>query len=200
MGLNKNSKNDLEGFKAYILIERNFSEHTAKAYCADVLDFLLWLDELSCEDVTFSKIREYLQIGYAYDTEQIIFRHHQPESQEYKHDSADTEIHEIFHDDIAGIFCPCKACFDHGETALHEEYKSCTNQKPYTDGKGIGFFDSLFDSRINHNGIHKFSPFFFLFLFSHGERCSNSTLHSQHFTLNIKLQRESRHKTDKASI
>lgn len=60
MGLNKNSKNNLEGFKAYILVERNFSQHTAKAYCADVLDFLIWLDEETCEDVSFQKIREYL--------------------------------------------------------------------------------------------------------------------------------------------
>ena len=60
MALNKISKNDLEGFKAYILIERNFSEHTAKAYCADVLDFLIWLDEESCEEVSFQKIRDYL--------------------------------------------------------------------------------------------------------------------------------------------
>lgn len=60
MALNKNSKNDLEGFKAYILIERNFSEHTAKAYCTDVLDFLIWLDEDSCEEVSFQKIRDYL--------------------------------------------------------------------------------------------------------------------------------------------
>lgn len=60
MGLNKNSKIDLEGFKAYILVEKNFSQHTAKAYCADVLDFLIWLDDENCEDVSFSKIREYL--------------------------------------------------------------------------------------------------------------------------------------------
>ena len=60
MGLNKNSKSDLEGFKSYILVERNFSKHTAKAYCTDVLDFLIWLDDTDCEDVTFSKIREYL--------------------------------------------------------------------------------------------------------------------------------------------
>ena len=60
MGLNKNSKNDLEGFKAYILVERNFSKHTAKAYYTDVLDFLIWLDETSCEEVNFSKVREYL--------------------------------------------------------------------------------------------------------------------------------------------
>ncbi len=60
MGLSENSKNNLEGFKSYILIERNFSQHTAKAYSTDVLDFLLWLGDTSCEEVTFSKVREYL--------------------------------------------------------------------------------------------------------------------------------------------
>lgn len=60
MGLSENSKNNLEGFRAYILVERNFSKHTAKAYCTDVLDFLLWLGDTSCEDVSFSKVREYL--------------------------------------------------------------------------------------------------------------------------------------------
>lgn len=60
MGLNHNSKNQLEGFKIYILVERNFSEHTAKAYCTDVLDFLLWLDEENSSDVNYPKIREYL--------------------------------------------------------------------------------------------------------------------------------------------
>lgn len=60
MGLNINSKDDLEGFRAYLLVEKNFSKHTAKAYCADVLDFLLWLGEESCESVTFPKVREYL--------------------------------------------------------------------------------------------------------------------------------------------
>lgn len=60
MGLSENSKNNLEGFKSYILIERNFSKHTARAYCTDVLDFLIWLGEGSCEEVSFSKVREYL--------------------------------------------------------------------------------------------------------------------------------------------
>lgn len=60
MGLNSSSKQDLEDFKSYIIVEKNFSKHTAKAYCADVLDFLLWMGEESCEDVNFSKIREYL--------------------------------------------------------------------------------------------------------------------------------------------
>ena len=60
MGLNSNSKQDLEDFKSYILIEKNFSEHTAKAYCSDVLGFILWMGDESCEGVNFSKVREYL--------------------------------------------------------------------------------------------------------------------------------------------
>lgn len=60
MGLNSDSKQDLEDFKSYIIAEKNFSEHTAKAYCSDILSFLIWMDEQSCEDVNFSKVREYL--------------------------------------------------------------------------------------------------------------------------------------------
>lgn len=60
MGLNSDSKQDLEDFKSYIIAEKNFSEHTAKAYCSDILSFLIWMDEQSCENVNFSKVREYL--------------------------------------------------------------------------------------------------------------------------------------------
>ena len=59
-GLNSSSKNNLEDFRTYILVERNFSKHTAKAYCSDILDYLLWLGDTQCEDVNFSKVREYL--------------------------------------------------------------------------------------------------------------------------------------------
>ena len=60
MGLNSSSKHDLEDFRTYILVERNFSKHTAKAYCSDVLDFLLWIGDIEACEVTFSKVREYL--------------------------------------------------------------------------------------------------------------------------------------------
>lgn len=60
MTVNANSKQDLEDFKSYIIAEKNFSNHTAKAYCSDILSFLIWMDEQSCEDVNFSKIRDYL--------------------------------------------------------------------------------------------------------------------------------------------
>lgn len=67
MALNKNSKNDLESFRAYLLGERNFSEHTAKAYNSDILDFLIWLDETPCENVDFQKLREYLVFIQKFD-------------------------------------------------------------------------------------------------------------------------------------
>ena len=60
MGINKNSKQDLEDFKSYIIAEKNFSKHTAKAYCSDILSFLVWMDDECCEDVNFSKIRDYI--------------------------------------------------------------------------------------------------------------------------------------------
>ena len=63
MSLNANSKQDLEEFKSYIIVEKNFSKHTAKAYCSDILSFLVWMDETSCEDVNFSKVREYLHLS-----------------------------------------------------------------------------------------------------------------------------------------
>ncbi len=60
MALNVKSKQNLEDFKSYILVEKNFSKHTAKAYYADILSFLIWLDNQDCETVNFSKVREYL--------------------------------------------------------------------------------------------------------------------------------------------
>lgn len=60
MVLNRNSKQDLEDFKTYILVEKNFSKHTAKAYYSDILSYLIWLDSDECEGVNFAKVREYL--------------------------------------------------------------------------------------------------------------------------------------------
>lgn len=67
MGLNAISKKDLENFKGYILVEKNFSQHTARAYCADVLSYLIWLGDDCCENVDFSKVREYLHFMRKYD-------------------------------------------------------------------------------------------------------------------------------------
>ena len=60
MAINSDSKQDLEDFKSYIIAEKNFSENTAKAYVSDILSFLVWIDDESCENITFPKIRDYM--------------------------------------------------------------------------------------------------------------------------------------------
>ena len=67
MALNWVSKKDLEDFKAYILVEKNFSEYTAKAYCSDILSYLIWLGDEGCEGADFSKIRDYLHFMQKFD-------------------------------------------------------------------------------------------------------------------------------------
>ena len=61
------NKDILEQFRAYIIVEKNFSEHTAKAYVSDVLSFLIWLGEVSLEKVDYALIREYLSFIHKFD-------------------------------------------------------------------------------------------------------------------------------------
>lgn len=61
------NKSVLEQFRAYIIVEKNFSEHTAKGYASDVLSFLIWLEEIGVEEVDFNKIREYLRFIHKYN-------------------------------------------------------------------------------------------------------------------------------------
>lgn len=58
--MNTTEKEYIEGFKTYLSVEKNFSEHTVDAYCSDILSFILWLNDISCIDVDFNKLREYL--------------------------------------------------------------------------------------------------------------------------------------------
>lgn len=67
MSLNLKSKKDLEDFRAYILVEKNFSPHTAKAYYTDILAYLIWLDNEECEQVTLAKMKEYLHYISVYN-------------------------------------------------------------------------------------------------------------------------------------
>lgn len=67
MSLDKLSKKYLEDFKSYLIIEKNFSKHTTKAYYSDLLGYLLWLDELSCTNVNYSKVRDYLHFIQKFD-------------------------------------------------------------------------------------------------------------------------------------
>ena len=61
------SKEYLEDFDTYLKVERNFSEHTSRAYVSDVLSFLLWLDNIKVEDADFEKLREYIYFIQRFD-------------------------------------------------------------------------------------------------------------------------------------
>ena len=58
--MDSKEKEYIEGFKTYLSVEKNFSEHTLSAYCSDIVSFILWLDGMSCVDADFNKLREYL--------------------------------------------------------------------------------------------------------------------------------------------
>lgn len=58
--MNNQSKQYLQDFKSYLIVEKNFSKHTSKAYCSDILSYLLWLEDFSCLEVSFAKVRDYL--------------------------------------------------------------------------------------------------------------------------------------------
>lgn len=60
-------KEFIEGFKSYLSVEKNFSEHTLNAYCSDIVSFILWLNETSCIDVDFNKLRDYLHFIQRFD-------------------------------------------------------------------------------------------------------------------------------------
>ena len=60
-------KEFIEGFKTYLGVERNFSDHTIKAYCSDIVSYILWLDSANCLEVDFNKLREYLYYIQRFD-------------------------------------------------------------------------------------------------------------------------------------
>jgi len=67
MALLETSKQYLEMFKTYLIVEKNFSKHTLKAYVSDILTFLIWLKDIPCEKVNYTKLREYLYFIQKFD-------------------------------------------------------------------------------------------------------------------------------------
>ena len=65
--MDEKEKEFVEGFKTYLSVEKNFSDHTLSAYCSDIVSFILWLDGTSCTDVDFNKLREYLHFIQRFD-------------------------------------------------------------------------------------------------------------------------------------
>lgn len=58
--MNQVTKQYLNDFKLYIEVERNFSQHTVKAYVSDILGFIIWLNDKNIEETNYKTIKEYL--------------------------------------------------------------------------------------------------------------------------------------------
>jgi len=65
--VNFKEKEYIEGFKNYLSVEKNFSQHTLNAYCSDIVSYILWLNGISCTEVDFNKLREYLHFIQKFD-------------------------------------------------------------------------------------------------------------------------------------
>ena len=65
--MRETEKQYIEDFKTYLSVEKNFSEHTLSAYTSDIVSYILWLDNVSCVNVDFTKLREYLRFIQRYD-------------------------------------------------------------------------------------------------------------------------------------
>lgn len=65
--MQETEKQYIEDFKTYLSVEKNFSEHTLAAYASDIVSFILWLDNVSCINVDFNKLREYLHFIQRFD-------------------------------------------------------------------------------------------------------------------------------------
>ena len=62
--------------------------------------------------------------------EAVAGSEHDAEAHEPENGGSDTEVHEVFHDDVAGIFGPGETGLYHGETGLHEEDQSGADKYP----------------------------------------------------------------------
>ncbi len=75
MGVNKKSQKYLSDFEEYLKGEKNFSIHTIRAYMADVLTFLIWVNEADINEIDTKKFSEYLYfIGQMNYTKTTIAR------------------------------------------------------------------------------------------------------------------------------
>ena len=65
--MKESEKQYLDDFKTYLSVEKNFSDHTLSAYSSDIISYILWLDNASCTEVDFNKLREYLHFIQRFD-------------------------------------------------------------------------------------------------------------------------------------
>ena len=59
------------------------------------------------------------------------------EADSYEGYRSDTEVHKVFHDDVARVLRTGEACLHHREARLHKEHKSYGDHEPYAENRFI---------------------------------------------------------------
>jgi len=78
--------------------------------------------------------------------------HQQAVAQQDEHHRAQAKVHQVFHQDVAGVLGPGKAALHHGKAALHEEDQHGANQKPNAQGNAFQFHCSIAPFSVLHTG------------------------------------------------
>ena len=68
------------------------------------------------------KVSEHLIFRHTDEAKEIVPAVHDAIAQGYEHHGADAEVHQVFHDDVARVLCPCEARLYGGKATLHEEH------------------------------------------------------------------------------
>ena len=74
---------------------------------------------------------EQVEPGLADEAKQV-FTHQQTETDQDEDNCANAEVHQVLHDDIAGVFGSGKTGFHHCKASLHPENQCRADQIPYT--------------------------------------------------------------------
>ena len=82
------------------------------------------------------------------DQTQQVFPQEQIKADQNKYNRTNAEVHQVLHQDVAGILGPGKASLHHGKACLHPENKSRADQKPNAEHCGV---NGTNDTCVHHS-------------------------------------------------
>ena len=84
---------------------------------------------------------------------------HDAEAEDPEDRRAEREVHQVLHNDVAGILCSGEAGLNHCEAGLHEEYQRRRNKRPAYVHRRSKFHDIHFYNPLeNRNGVYLHRP------------------------------------------
>ena len=87
-----------------------------------------------CEDVKAES---------AHESMKDILSKHQRSAAYEPHDRADAEIHQVLHDDVAGVLCPGETSLAHCESGLHPEDEGSSDEEPDSEDLAVKYFQNI---------------------------------------------------------